>query len=85
VTSEMLCGMPKLKVAVIGPDLKRIVKSGQELTPILESLGDCEHLIIPDLVIASGFFERHRLEGDWMPERVYLVALLQDNSTRGVS
>jgi hypothetical protein len=53
----MLRGVPKLKVTVIGPDLERIVKSGQELTPILESFCDCEHLTIPDLVIALGFFK----------------------------
>jgi hypothetical protein len=61
---EMLCCTPKLKVAVIGPDLKRIVESGKELTPILKSLSDHEHLTIPDLVVALGFFEEHRSEGD---------------------
>jgi hypothetical protein len=70
VTCKVLRSMPKLKVAVISPDLKRIVKSGQELTPILESLGNCEHLIIPDLVVTLGFFEERRLEGDWMSKRV---------------
>jgi hypothetical protein len=62
--------MPKLKVTVIGPDLERIVKSGQELMPILKSLGDCEHLSIPDLIVVLGFFEGRRSEGDWMPKRV---------------
>jgi hypothetical protein len=63
-TREMLCGTPKLKIAVIDPDLKRIVKSSQELTPILESLSDCEHLTIPDLIIALGFFKQCGLEGN---------------------
>jgi hypothetical protein len=76
---------PKLKVAVIGSDLERIVKSGQELTPILESLGDREHLTIPNLVVALGFFKGRRSESDRMPERVKIVALLQDNSTCGES
>jgi hypothetical protein len=47
----------KLKVVVIGPDLERIVKSGQELMPILKSLGDCEHFTIPDLVVTLCFFD----------------------------
>jgi hypothetical protein len=49
---------------VIGPDLKRIVKFGKELTLILKSLGDRENLTIPDLVVALGFFEGCRSEGD---------------------
>jgi hypothetical protein len=77
--------MPKLKVAVISPDLERIIKSSQELTPILESLGDCEHLTIPDLVVAFGFFEGRRSEGDWMPEGIKIIALLRDYSTSGKS
>jgi hypothetical protein len=76
--------VPKLKVAVIGPDLKGIVKSSKELMPILESLGDCKHLTIPDLIVAFGFFKRCRSEDDWMPERIEIVALLQDDSTSGV-
>jgi hypothetical protein len=76
---------PKLKVAVICPDLERIVKFSQELMPILKSLGDCEHLMIPDLVVALGFFEERRLKGDRMPERVEIIAFLQDDSTGGVS
>jgi hypothetical protein len=81
----MLRYTPKLKVAVIGPDLERIVKSGQELTPILESLGDREHLTIPDLVVTLCFFKGRRSESDWMPERVEIVALLRDDSTGGKS
>jgi hypothetical protein len=76
---------PKLKVAVIGPDLERIVKSGQELTSILKSLGDRKHLTIPDLIVALGFFEGRRLEGDRMPERVEVIAFLRDDSTGGES
>jgi hypothetical protein len=85
MTREVLCCTPKLKVTVICPDLERIVKSGQELTPILKSLGDCEHLTIPDLVVALGFLEGRETEGDWMPEGVKVVALLQDDSTGGES
>jgi hypothetical protein len=81
----MLCHTPKLKVAVIGSDLERIVKSGQELTPILKSLSDHEHLTIPDLVIAFGFFEKRRLEGNRMLERVKIIALLRDDSAGGES
>jgi hypothetical protein len=77
----MLCSTPKLKVAVISPDLERIIKSSQELMPILESLGDREHLTIPDLVVVFGFFEGCRSEGDWMPERIKIIALLRDYST----
>jgi hypothetical protein len=73
---EVLRCTPKLKVAVIGPNLERIVKSGQELMPILKSLSDRKHLTIPDLVVALGFFEGRRSEGDRMPERVKIVALL---------
>jgi hypothetical protein len=81
----MLRCTPELKVAVIGSDLERIVKSGQELTPILKSLGDRKHFMIPDLVVALGFFEGRRLEGNRMPERVEVVALLRDDSAGGVS
>jgi hypothetical protein len=70
---------------VIRPDLERIVKSGQELMPILKSLSDREHLMIPDLVVALGFFEGRGSEGDRMPERVEVVALLQDDFASGVS
>jgi hypothetical protein len=81
----VLCCTPKLKVAVIRPDLERIVKSGQELTPILKSLGDREHLMIPDFVVALGFFEERRSKGDRMPEGVEIIAFLRDDSTGGVS
>jgi hypothetical protein len=70
---------------VIGSNLERIIKSGQELMPILKSFGDCEHLTIPDLVVALCFFKGCRLEGDRMPEGVEIVALLRDDSTGGVS
>jgi hypothetical protein len=76
---------PKLKVVVINSDLERIVKFSQELTPILKSLGDCEHFTITDLVVALGFFKGCRLEGDWMPEGVDVVALLRDYFTGGIS
>jgi hypothetical protein len=82
---EVLRCTPKLKIAVIGPDLKRIVKSGQELMPILKSLGDYKHFTIPDLVVVLGFFKGCRLEGDRMPKRVKVVALLRDDSAGGVS
>jgi hypothetical protein len=82
---EVLRCTPKLKVAVIGPDLERIVKSGQELTPILKSLGDHEHLTIPYLVVTLCFFEGRRSESDRMPERVEIIALLRDDSTGGES
>jgi hypothetical protein len=77
--------MLKLKIVVISPDLERIVKSGQELTPILESLGDREHLTIPDLVVAFCFFEGRRSECDRMPKRVEIIALLRDDSASGES
>jgi hypothetical protein len=70
---------------VIRSDLERIVKSGQELTPIFKSLGDCEHLTIPDLVVALGFFKGCRSESDRMPERVEIVTFLRDDSTGGES
>jgi hypothetical protein len=73
--------MPKLKVAVIGPDLERIIKSSKELTPILKSLSDHNHLTIPDLIVALGFFEGRGSEGNWMPEGVKIIALLQDYSS----
>jgi hypothetical protein len=82
---EVLRCMPKLKVAVVGPDFERIVKSGQELTPIFESLGDREHLTILDLVVVLGFFEGRRSEGNLMPKRVQVVAFLRDYSTGGES
>jgi hypothetical protein len=81
----MLRSTPKLKVTVIGPDFKRIVKSSQELTPILNSLGDHGYLTIPDLVVAFGFFEGRGLESNWMPEGVKIIALLRDYSTGGES
>jgi hypothetical protein len=81
----VLRSTPKLKVAVIGPDLERIVKSGQELTPILKSLGDREHLTIPDLVVTLGFLKGRGSEGDRMPEGIEIVALLRDDSTGGES
>jgi hypothetical protein len=84
-TRKILHGAPKFEVAVIGPDLKRIVKSGQELMPILKSLGDRKHLTIPDLVVALGFFKERRSEGNWMLKRVYVNTLLQDYSASGVS
>jgi hypothetical protein len=77
---EVLRCTPKLKVTVVGSDLEGIVKSGQELTPILESLGDRKHFTIPDLVVALGFFEGRGSKSDWMPERVEVVALLRDDS-----
>jgi hypothetical protein len=80
---EVLRSVSKLKVAVISPDLERIVKSCEELTPILESLSDCEHLTIPDLVVALGFFKERRSEGNWMPEGVKIIALLRDYFTGG--
>jgi hypothetical protein len=73
---EVLHCTPKLKVAVICLDLERIVKSGQELMPILKSLGDYKHLMILDLVVVLGFFEGCRSEGNWMPERVEIIAFL---------
>jgi hypothetical protein len=84
-TRKMLHGASKLKVAMIGPDLERIVKSSQELTPILKSLGDCKHLTIPDLVVVLGFFEGRRSEGDWMPKRVNIITFLQNYSSSGIS
>jgi hypothetical protein len=54
---KVLRGAPKLKITVIGPDLERIVKSGQKLMSIFESFGDCKHLTIPDLIVVLGFFE----------------------------
>jgi hypothetical protein len=75
----VLCGAPKLKVLVISPDLKRIVKSSQELTPILESFCDCEHLTLSDLVIALGFFKERGLESNQMPKEVQVVTFLQDH------
>jgi hypothetical protein len=53
--------------------------------PILESFGDREHLMISDLIIALGFIKERRSEGDQMPEGVYIIALLQNYSTDGVS
>jgi hypothetical protein len=53
--------------------------------PILESFGDCEHFTIPDLVVALSFIKGRRLEDDWMPKGVYVIALLQDYSISGIS
>jgi hypothetical protein len=80
----MLHGVLKLKVIVIDPDLKRIVKSGQKLTLILKSFSDHKHFTIPDLIIALGFFKQRGPEGDRMPERVYIIALLRDDPTGGI-
>jgi hypothetical protein len=52
---------------------------------ILESLDDRKHLTIPDLIVSFGFFEGCRSEGNRVPERVEIIALLQDDSTSGVS
>jgi hypothetical protein len=53
--------------------------------PILKSLGDCKHFTIPDLVVALSFFKRCRLKSNWMPKRVKIVTLLQDDSVSDIS
>lgn len=72
----MLCGSPKLKVAVISPNLKQIIESTKELTPIFESFCHCEHLTVIDLVIAFGLSEQCGAEGDRVPEIVNVFTFL---------
>jgi hypothetical protein len=41
--------------------------------------------VVPDLVVALSFVKRCRLEGNQIAERVYVIALLRDYSTGGIS
>jgi hypothetical protein len=37
---------------MVGPDLDRMLRTFEEVSPLLEGSDDCQHLLIVDLVIA---------------------------------
>ena len=54
-TSEVLCGAPVLKVAMIRDDVEWLQKTFQVMMPVLESSDDGKHFLVINFVVSLRF------------------------------
>jgi hypothetical protein len=49
---EFLCQHEVLQILVVGPNLKLVFCTFQEVLPLLQSAHDCQHLIVMDVILS---------------------------------
>ncbi|KAG5338852.1 hypothetical protein C0989_005822, partial [Termitomyces sp. Mn162] len=79
-----LLGHPEVfEVLVIGPDLKLMLHTFQEVLPLLEQLDDGQHLLVMDLVVPLHYIQALGVKGHQMPLSI-LQKLLQIEQQAGI-
>jgi hypothetical protein len=66
---------------MVGPDLNQMLRTFEEVSPLLEGSDDCQHPLVVDLVIALDQTQALGVERDRVP--LLVRAHLQENSAGG--
>ena len=73
-----------LQVFVVRPDLALMFRTFDEVSPLLESSDDRQHLLVVDLIVPLNGGERLGEEGDWVPLSILRRYLREDSTRREV-
>ena len=81
---EILGSLEVLQVLVVCPDLYRVPRSLQVVTPFLQTTNNCKQFLVMDLVVAFRGIERLGKECNWVLLVGVCVELEQDTTSSEV-